>query len=99
MCFWNPMTEEEYKEKYAYQDDSDGKWYYVGQAIKSNYWRGPYGIWIPNSINSVKAEDGGNTLYKNGGCTEMGVINPKMTEEIYKEKYAKQDGIWWFYKN
>lgn len=67
----------------------------------NNYWNGPYGVLVPNDIEYVVASDGGNTRYKSGGETEMGVfLNPPMNAEIYKEKYATlgQDGKYYYKK-
>ncbi len=61
----------------------------VKDRFSSNeYWTGPYGIQIPNYIEYITSKDGGNTLYKSGGETEMGCCNPP-TEEEYKQKYCK----------
>lgn len=57
------------------------------QSSSNNYWLGPYGIRVPNHIQMIKDSDGGNTLYKDGGCTEMLILNPP-TEAEYKQKYC-----------
>lgn len=56
-----------------------------------NYWTGPYGIRVHNSINSIVAIDGGNTLYKgqngkSGRSTEMFYV--PLSKNEYLEKYA-----------
>lgn len=56
------------------------------------YWEGPYNIRVPNSINRIRASDGGNRLYKNGAETEMFVPNPLTKEEIFKSILYI---IWW----
>lgn len=60
------------------------------------YWIGPYSVLIPACVGSVRAEDGGNTHYRNGMQTEMGVGRP-WTEQRWKEKYAVQRGYLWYY--
>ena len=59
------------------QDNSDN----------TDFWLGPYGIRVPNSVQWITDADGGNTLYKRGGSTEMYCPNPP-TEEEYKKKYC-----------
>jgi hypothetical protein len=71
--------------------------------MSTRYWLGPYGIRIPNHIEIVTAADGGNMRYKDGGETEMGVMDPP-TKDEYLNKYAilqrdgnyywKEDGYW-----
>lgn len=103
-----PMNETIYKEKYAtfkdgnYYYDIDKELtdnnIEISNIIVDNennndgFWIGPYGVLIPNSIDSVVASDGGNTRFKTGGETEMGIFrDPPMNETIYKEKYAILD--------
>lgn len=63
------------------------------------YWEGPYGILVPNEIGAVCAADGGNTLYKNGIVTEIGISSP-MSKEKYFNTYAEKrnDGNWYYKK-
>ena len=68
-------------------------------ASQSEYWTGPYGIQVPSQVIAIKAEDGGNILYKDGGQTEMCVLNPP-TEAEYKNRYCKLvNGIWYWHSN
>ena len=62
-----------------------------------SFWKGPYGVLVPNHIEAVVASDGGNTRYKSGAETEMGCMF-EMNEKLYKEKYAikKEDGKWYY---
>jgi len=63
------------------------------------HWVGPYGMLVPNSVNMVTATDGFNTRYKDGGETEMGMLNPpKMDKNIYLSKYAEFRGGQYHYK-
>ncbi len=64
----------------------------------SNYWIGPFGVLVANNINSVVAEDGGNTLHKNGSMTKMCCMD-RISKETYLEKYAtrnKSDNKWYY---
>ena len=59
---------------------------------KNNYWIGPYGVYVPNDIIHVIAEDGHNSTSKYGGTTERGRFGCiEMTKEIYLNSYAKYD--------
>ena len=54
--------------------------------MDNKYWIGPYGILVPNSLDSVPLPDSGNLMYKN-------------SEKKYKEKYAQynsDDSKWYF---
>jgi len=62
----------------------------------NGYWSGPYGIRIPNHIASVVAEDGGNTIYQNGGETKMLVLNP-LTKKQYLSTYATKEPDGFYY--
>jgi hypothetical protein len=53
-----------------------------------NYWIGPYGIRVPNEITSIKAADGGNTLFKNGRETEMFVMKGRPSKQEYLDRYC-----------
>lgn len=69
------------------------------KEINSDYWIGPYGIRVPNSVERVRAADGSNSRYKDGSETEMAVRN-SITEDKYKSLYAElRDDGFWYYKN
>lgn len=62
-----------------------------------NFWVGPYGILVPDEIDSIVARDGGNTLYRDSSETKMYVDSPP-TEAEYKNLYATKGshGIWYY---
>ncbi len=63
------------------------------------HWVGPYSILVANNIQSVVAEDGHNTLDKNSGSTERGLVGVNnMTKQIYLAKYAEfgSDGYYYY---
>ena len=65
------------------------------------FWKGPYGVLVPNNIHCVVDEDGGNTRGKEGDCTEMNFSWLNMNEAKYKELYAEfnqNDGQWYYKK-
>lgn len=65
------------------------------------FWKGPYGVLVPNHIYDVVDRDGGNTLHKSGACTEMNFSWLNMDETKYKELYAEfnqNDGQWYYKK-
>lgn len=69
--------------------------------INDEYWTGPYGVRVPNSKHSIVGDDGYNTRHKDGGQTEMFMINaPPMNQDIYRQKYAKlgDDGYYYYSK-
>lgn len=79
----------------GHKENSDTK------ISNNEYWEGPYGILVPAYITSVLAEDGYNTLYDNGGQTEIGSTHNNMTETQYKKKYAVYSAAnqkWYYYK-
>jgi len=39
--------------------------------ISEQFWIGPFGVLVSNKIESVIADDGYNTLFKNGYQTKM----------------------------
>lgn len=81
------MTEEAYKQKYAHLGD-DGKYYYGYKKIEG-YWRGPFGVLVPNSKKKVDSRDGVNEYYRDGGETEMCNSHRKsLNRDEYREKYA-----------
>ncbi len=57
-----------------------------------NYWQ-YCGILIPNTINSVPAMDGINTIKKNGCSTKKGTIPNPLAPLIYQYKYSKRSLI------
>lgn len=70
----------------------------MAEQTKTGYWKGPFGVLVPNDTYSVVAEDGGNSWYQDGGCTEM-YCGPNMTEAEYKVKFCNQnpvDGMWYY---
>lgn len=69
---------------------------------KEQYWKGPYGVLVPNRINSVVAKDGYNYHSRDGGITEKFMLNaPKMNEKIYKETFCNYCEVTknWYYKS
>src|SRR4051812_16599182 len=53
------------------------------------YWIGPYGCLIPSYRTVVVAEDGFNTLYREGGETELGLMDGNyITKSKYLSKYT-----------
>jgi len=101
----NPISAKIYQNKYATFDEASGKWFHDRNEkwINTNYWKGPYGILVPNEIGSVVASDGYNTMYPGGSETEKFCRNPDpMSAEIYRNKYAVYDsacGKWFYIKN
>ncbi|AGF84968.1 hypothetical protein QJ854_gp814 [Moumouvirus goulette] len=69
-------------------------------VIGETYWIGAYGILVPMNVKSVPAEDGYNTIYRDGGITNLYKFYPDlMNENIYKNKYAYFDSThcrWYF---
>ena len=81
------------KRKAAVDRPSRGR---ASSVEKKGYWVGPYGIRVSNSVGSIKAADGGNTLYRNGNQSEMFVENPISKEEYFKKHTIRRDGYrWW----
>lgn len=69
------------------------------KSSSDQYWIGPYGIRVHKSINSIRSKDGSNTLSKDGGETEMFVLNP-ISEQEYKMKYTEfVDGYYYYNTN
>ena len=66
-------------------------------TVSDEYWLGPYDVRVPINVGAVRAQDGGNTLFQDGSCTEMGVMNP-ITEEEYKAIYTElnDDGYYYY---
>lgn len=68
---------------------------------ETDYWSGPYGVRVPNSVKYVVASDGYNSRYKDGSETEMCMINaPPMNQHIYRQTYAelRDDGFYYYVK-
>ncbi len=67
------------------------------QMKTENFWIGPYDVRIPESINSIKAADGKNTLYKNGSQTELPIYYFP-TKDEYLSTYAeyRSDLHYWY---
>jgi hypothetical protein len=55
--------------------------------MDNNYWVGPYGIKVPMNIESIVAEDGRNTLSRDGSQTQMNVIKP-ISQIEYLRRFA-----------
>ena len=96
-----PLSETEYKNKYAEFNTEDGFWYWkTKDSMENDYWLGPYDIRVPNSIKFVTASDGYNTLFSDGNETEIFRPNaPTLSEDEYKNKYAQfnaKDGYWYW---
>jgi len=68
----------------------------IEKVINDNYWKGPFGILVPNYIKAIAAEDGKNTLSKNGHSTKM-CFDP-LSKEEYLNKYATlgDDGYYYW---
>lgn len=65
----------------------------------NEYWIGPYGILIPDTIKSVIDIDGINTIYKDGSSTEISNGGKVISEQIYKDRYTiynSDDGKWYY---
>jgi hypothetical protein len=67
-------------------DDSD----FSSCSIVPGHWVGPYGVYVPNHIEWVPAEDGVNRHTKTGNITERHVAHP-LTKEQYIAKYCWVD--------
>jgi len=68
----------------------------------SNYWLGPAGILIPNSINEVPCLDNINTFYCTGFSTELlwNYDNKKpYTVNEYRAKFAERRRGKWYWKS
>jgi hypothetical protein len=64
----------------------------------SGYWIGPYGVLVPNHVESVPAEDGGNTFYKDGSETLMCAMQAGSTKEEWLSNCATCINGQWYYK-
>ncbi len=97
-----PLSDDEYLEKYAILKEDghyhlkrteEGEFDYDGNDDNDYYWIGPYGMLIPSTVSSVKAENGIDIHHSDGSIT-----GKKMTREIYLDKYAsKNDANVWYY--
>jgi len=88
------MSEQKYKDLYAKFKHKDAKWHYIGHCN----WIGPYGILVPNEIESIVGDDGCNILSKYGPQTEI-YCEKRLSEAKYKKLYAKfdaKDGKWYY---
>lgn len=64
-----------------------------------NYWIGPYGIKIPQTIKFVISEDGTNYCFSDGSQTVFNYRTTKYMDEMkYKKKYAHQKDGQWYWK-
>ncbi len=69
MCAGDPdyhIKANQYRATFAIRKH-DRKYYYIGHK----FWTGPYGVLVPDYLESVVAEDCCNTLYKDGTETKM----------------------------
>ena len=63
----------------------------------NNFWKGSYGILVPNTIDRVLASDGINTLFKDGCETERVNLKTPLTEDQYKSQYCEyHNGNWYW---
>jgi hypothetical protein len=66
------------------------------------FWIGPHDIKVPDHVKSLPSSDGGNTHYKDGSETEMGVpAKYALNKEQYMLKYGINKGSvlspdWWY---
>lgn len=97
------LSESEYKKRYAIS--MNGFYYYKERNSyvskvneKNDYWIGPYGIRVPNTIYFVVSKDGHGILNKSGGETKVNSLEPDLTEMEYKEKFSKRgkDGFYYY---
>jgi hypothetical protein len=51
------------------------------------YWFGPYNVLVPNTIDKIVAEDGYNTLYKDGTESEI-YRQDSLSKDEWLAKYA-----------
>jgi hypothetical protein len=65
--------------------------------MDTNYWLGPYNVRVSNSVKKIKSIDGVNTIYRDGGETEM-ISKGSLTEEQYLDRYTvlKEDGNYYW---
>lgn len=54
------------------------------------YWFGPYDVLVPNSVDSVPDEDGGNVFHRDGSISETFIEN-KMTKDEWINTFVKFD--------
>lgn len=68
------------------------------KSMDYSWWRGPFGVRVPNHIWQVPDQDGTNSLENDGTPTKMVADGPEYSEEEYKKKYCYKDrkGKWWF---
>jgi hypothetical protein len=91
------LNEQQYKEKLAVLG-ADGYYYYKPRPC--DYWLGPYGVRVPRDIESVRAKDGGNSLFRDRGETEKGVPGVyALDEKQYKDHYGMLGADGYYYYN
>jgi hypothetical protein len=62
----------------------------------TDYWIGPYGVYVSNTVDAVRADDGVNTLYKDGCVTER-ACSTMLSKEQYLQQYAElKDDKYWY---
>jgi len=67
--------------------------------VPSQFWVGPYGVLVPNSITKVKAIDGKNWIKKDGSETERFIPYPWPTKEQWLIQNANlcEDGCYYYH--
>lgn len=64
---------------------------------EEDFWEGPFGVWVPRTINDVPARDGRNRRSQNGDGTRR-LESPLLTEVEWKAKYAQEKEGYWFFR-
>lgn len=54
----------------------------------NEYWFGPYKCLVPISINSCIAQDGSNTLFRDGSETEIDMEDEPPTKQEWLDMYT-----------
>lgn len=57
------------------------------KKTSSNYWIGPYDVYVHNDVESVVSYDGVNMMHKDGSKTTLYAAKILSSQE-YKEKYT-----------
>lgn len=100
--------EEEEKLKIAAKEkEKHNAWINTLRAKYGDYWKGPYGVLVPWSIQKIHSEDGINYLsymkdvFKDDGyivlSTELWTDDPPYSENEYKNKYTEKLGVDYVY--
>ena len=64
---------------------------------EEDFWEGPFGVWVPRTINDVPARDGRNRRSQNGDGTRR-LESPLLSEAEWKAKYAHEKEGYWFFR-